>query len=161
MSPIKQLSPPAVLSASVSAVTRGQTLSITPFLCVSVLKCEGFVNAPILLWQGFYLTHTSRRHSLFWSYHCSPQHSSGQLYLFSLSFAVLTLLHGPGKPLVFSLKFMYHKHIIKVILCFKNVMGKHNSTVPTLVKKEHCSNENIALFCISSDPQLQKKKRYL
>lgn len=35
------------------------------FVCVSVLKCEGFVNAPILLWQGFYLTDTSRRHSLF------------------------------------------------------------------------------------------------
>lgn len=30
-SPIKKLSPPAVLNTSISAVTRGQTLTITPF----------------------------------------------------------------------------------------------------------------------------------
>lgn len=52
------------------------------FVCVPVLKCEGFVNAPIFLWQRFYLTDTSHWHRLFSSHQCSPQHSSGQLYPF-------------------------------------------------------------------------------
>lgn len=124
MSPITKLSPPAVLNTSISAVTRGQTLTITPFyVCVPVLKCEGFVNAAILLWQWFYLTDTSRRRSLLWSHQCSPQHSSSQLYLFPQIIDILTWLCGlfvPGNP-IFCLPKAYftcHKHIIKMISRF-------------------------------------------
>lgn len=115
-------------------------------VCVCVLKCEGFVNAPILLWQEFYLTDTSRRHSLFWSRQCSPQHSSGQLYLFSLIIEVLTL-RRPGKPVFFffpEVHYTHHNHTKGDPLCFNSNVGECNvklNDAHSLEKEEHCNNE--------------------
>lgn len=38
---------PFFLNTFISEETRGQTLTITPFLCMSFLKCECFVNSAI------------------------------------------------------------------------------------------------------------------
>lgn len=101
----------------------GRLWPLPLFRHVTVLKCEGFVNAAILLWQGFYLTDPSCQHILLWSHQCCPQHSCGQLYLFPPTIDILTFLGGdfvPGNPIFCFLKgyFTCHKHIIMVIQWF-------------------------------------------